>query len=100
MNASRVQPSPAETTGRLDELAGELAALGWSAEVRTASGKLPWLRARNPEPGALVLSENIYARPDDDGNWQYWWPWKEPIAQTPAETASIIVRVLRPAGTS
>jgi hypothetical protein len=99
VNAPLVQPSPAEVTDRLNELAAELSALGWTAEVRSPSGKLPWLRARNPEPGALVLSENIYARPDEDGNWRYWWPWKQPIAGTSAETASIIVRVLRPAGT-
>ncbi len=100
MNVSSVQPSLAETTGRLNELATELSALGWTTEVRSPSGKLPWLHARNPEPGALVLSENIYARPVGDGNWRYWWPWKQPIAETPDETASIIARVLRPAGTS
>jgi hypothetical protein len=99
LNVSSVRPSPAETISRLNELAAELSALGWTAEVRSATGKLPWLRARNPEPGALVLSENIYARPDADGNWRYWWPWKQPIAETAAETASVIVRVLRSADT-
>lgn len=57
------------------------------------------LYARNPEPGAAALSEHIFARPRADGTWTYCWPWAEPIANTPATAAAIIVRVLRPTET-
>ncbi|MGO9080661.1 MAG: hypothetical protein ACLQDY_16715 [Streptosporangiaceae bacterium] len=41
---------------------------------------------------------HVYAQPREDGTWWYWWPWAEPIAPTPAAAATVIVRVLRPAG--
>jgi len=63
---------------------------------RTA--RVPSLHARNPEPGAAALSEHIYAQPRADGTWVYWWPWAQPIAETPSRAAAAIVRVLRPAG--
>jgi hypothetical protein len=88
---------PAGMRGALDALAAELSARGWSSRVRTVPGRVPGLRAVNPEPGASALSEDIYARPGQGGGWVYWWPWAEPIAADPAGAAAVIVRVLRPA---
>jgi hypothetical protein len=89
----------AETIGRLDALAGELAACGWTSVVQTPRGKLPRLHARNPDPEAAALSEIVFALPHTDGTWGYWWPWREPIAEEAADAAAVIVRVLRPADT-
>ncbi len=88
---------PAGLPGALDALAAELSARGWPSRVRTVPGRVPGLRAVNPEPGAGALSEDIYARPGTGGRWTYWWPWAEPIADDPASAAAVIVRVLRPA---
>ena len=85
---------------RLDALAAELAALGWASAVRAPHGRVPSLHARNPEPGAAALSEDIYAGRRADGTWAYWWPWAEPIAESAGEAAAVIVRVLRPADAS
>ncbi len=89
--------SPADAVARLDALAIALSAHGWTARVYAPRGRIPSLHARNPEPGATALSEHIYAQPHGDGTWTYWWPWAEPIADSPAHAAAIIVRVLRPA---
>jgi hypothetical protein len=91
------QGSHAEIIARLNALAAEMSAHGWTASVREPRGKPARLHARNPEPGAAALSEHIYVRPRADGTWTYWWPWAEPIAETPSEAAAVIVRVLRPA---
>jgi len=88
----------ADAINLLDALAAELAARGWTSSVRTARGQVPSLHACNPEPGAAALSELIYVHPRTDGSWAYWWPWAEPIAETPEKAAAVIVRVLRPAG--
>jgi hypothetical protein len=91
--------STAETLGRLDALASELAACGWASAVQTPRGKLPRLHARNPDPEAAALSEIVFALPSTEGTWAYWWPWREQIAERAADAAAVIVRVLRPAGT-
>jgi hypothetical protein len=85
--------------GALEALAAALSAHGWTAHVRTVRGRLPGVRAGNPEPGAAALSEDIYARPGPAGGWEYWWPWAQRIAGDPAAAAAVIVRVLRPEGT-
>ncbi|MGO9078908.1 MAG: hypothetical protein ACLQDY_07660 [Streptosporangiaceae bacterium] len=88
---------PAEIAARMDALAAELARQGWSSRIDAPPGRQPSLYARNPEPGASVLSERIYAGPPEDGTWWFWWPWGEPIAADPGRAAAVIVRVLRPA---
>ena len=45
---------------RLEALAAELAARGWSASVHAAGGREPSLHVRNPHPGAAALSEHVY----------------------------------------
>ncbi len=100
MNAPGLRASTADVIARLNDLATELNARGWTARLHTPSGRLPSLHTRNPEPGAAALSEHIYAKPRADGCWMYWWPWAEPIADTPAGAAAVIVRVLRTADIS
>lgn len=89
----------ADMIARLNVLAAELAAQGWTARLSTPRGRPPSLHAVNPEPGAAALSEHIYAQPGPNGTWMYWWPWAEPIAGTAPEAAAAITRVLRVAGT-
>jgi hypothetical protein len=91
--------SRADVIARLEDLAAELAARGWTARVHAPRGQIPSLHARNPEPGASALSEHIYAERGADSTWTYWWSWNELIAGTPAGAAAVIVHVLRPAGT-
>jgi hypothetical protein len=86
-----------EATSRLETLAAALAGHGWAAILREPPGRVPSLHARNPEPAAAALSEDIYAARARDGSWAYWWPWAKQIAASPDEAASVIVRVLRPA---
>ena len=98
MSAPVVNASSAECITLLQELAAELAAHGWTARVDESRGGPPSLHTRNPEPGAALLAERVYALPRADGTWAYWWPWADPIADTAAEAAAVIVRVLRSAG--
>ena len=48
MNTLGPQGSQAETIARLNALAAELSADGWTANVRESRGKPPMLHARNP----------------------------------------------------
>jgi hypothetical protein len=93
-----VQDNMSETFTRLNALAAELGARGWTAAVQSRRGGPPTLHAQNPVREARALSEHIQARPDLGGAWAYWWPWAEVIAYEPADAAAIIVRTLRPAG--
>jgi hypothetical protein len=89
----------AAAMSRLEALAAELSTLGWDAKVGYRTDGMPNVYARNPEPGAAALSEHIYTLKHSNGTWMYWWPWAEPIEETPAAAAAVIVRVLRSAGT-
>ncbi|HEY3903232.1 MAG TPA: hypothetical protein VGM14_04870 [Streptosporangiaceae bacterium] len=93
-----VQDYPSETFTRLNALAAELGAHGWTATVQSRRGGPPTLHAQNPVREARALSEHIGARPDAGGAWAYWWPWAEVIAYDPGQAAAIIVRALCPAG--
>lgn len=53
----------ADVIDRLDALATELAAHGWTSRLRTPRGRMPSLHARNPVPGAAALSEQIFVQP-------------------------------------
>lgn len=83
----------------LDTLAEELAARGWITRPHAPAGRVPCLFVQNPNPGAAVLAEHIYAGPGRDGTWWYWWPWADRIMPTRSadEAADVIVRVLRAA---
>jgi hypothetical protein len=80
------------TISLLEALGAELGRSGWKTRLQIASGRAPSLHVQNP--AAAQLAETIYAAPKDDGFW-FWWSWYEPIAQASADTAAIIVRVLR-----
>ena len=92
--------SSTDAIGRLDALATELSARGWVASLRHTRGRPPCLHTRNPEVGAGALAEDIYALPGEDGQWAYWWPWKQRIAVSAESAAAAIVRALRSAGTA
>ena len=79
-------------TNRLTALADELTAAGWPARLLTRPGRVPCLHVSNP--AARALSEDVYAQPDENGTWQYWWPWAQPIALSTADAAQRICRVL------
>jgi len=89
------QPTPGTDAEQADlaSLASELAGHGYTADLRTPPGTLPYLHVANP--GASALSEKVYA---EGGN--YWYSWWEPIAgcDEPATAAAILSRVLRAAG--
>jgi hypothetical protein len=78
---------------RLDLLGTELTQRGCAVRLQLAAGRIPSLLVQNPASGGSVRSEHIYAAPRTEG-WFYWWPWAEPIAETPADAASIITRSL------
>jgi hypothetical protein len=89
----------AETAvARLGALSAELTQHGWKTRLQVAVGHVLCLFVQNPAPGAAVLAEHIYATPRADA-WWFWWSCAEPISDTVAEAASIIVRVLRAAVT-
>jgi hypothetical protein len=77
----------------LENLAAEVTARGYQADLRTAAGKLPCLDVRNAR--ATVLSERVYSQ---DGS--FWWSWGERIAgcDQAATAARLLARVLRAVG--
>jgi hypothetical protein len=83
----------------LGALASELATRGWLSRPHVPAGRRPSLDVQNPEPGASVLCERIYASPGQDGTWWFWWPWADKTAPTaePSAAAATIMRVLRAA---
>jgi hypothetical protein len=82
------QPEQAD----LENLAAELAARGYHADLRTPPGRLPYLDVRNPR--ASVLTERVYAQAD-----AFWFSWAEKIAACDQVTtaAAILARILRTA---
>jgi hypothetical protein len=92
--------SATEAVQFLETLATAMAAQGWTATIEAPAGRLPALYVRNPN--VPVLSEHIYAWPNTNGTWFYWWPWGQAISPTAAsalaKAAGIIAHVLRPNG--
>ena len=85
-----------EAIARLQELADELRAHGWTATLQTSANRAPCLYVRNPETGARALAERIYCAPRDaDRDLWFWWSWFEPITRDTAEAAGVIMRALR-----
>jgi hypothetical protein len=80
----------------LEALARELTTRGWVTRPHAPAGRRPSLYVQNPEPGASLLSEHIYASPSQDGTWWYWWPWAAKIAPVadPGTAAATVTRVL------
>lgn len=98
-SATATSTGAATATEALDALAGELAMCGWAARAHAPTGRLPSLYVQNPEPGAAMLCEHIFASPGQDGAWWYWWSWADKIAPAadPRAAAAAITRVLRTA---
>ncbi|HEY7430954.1 MAG TPA: hypothetical protein VH641_09490 [Streptosporangiaceae bacterium] len=81
---------------RLDALAAEVIAHGWTAYVTTPLGRP--VRLFVQDPGDPAMCSYIVTAPDDaSGEWWYWFGWAERIApaEMPATAAAAIVRVLR-----
>lgn len=98
MNPTTRAGSATEAVQFLEALASAMAAQGWTTHLETPPGRLPALYIRNPH--APVLSEHIYAWPNTNGTWLYWWSWGQPISPTAtsalAKAVGIIAHVLRP----
>jgi hypothetical protein len=56
-----LSPSPAEIIDRLNELAAELAGLGWTTEVCTAKGKLRGCTPAIPNPAHYLYRSLVRA---------------------------------------
>jgi hypothetical protein len=100
MNPRTGVGSATEAMQFLETLATAMAAQGWTTAIETPPGRLPALYVRNPH--APVLSEHIYAWPNTNGTWFYWWSWGQAISPAApsalAKAAGIIAHVLRPNG--
>ena len=84
-----------EQIAYLDVLAGQVAAYGWTAHVRTPPGRLPHLFVQDPEnPNA---SGDIVAVPDSaTGEWWFWFSYAQRIApvETLASATQTIIKTL------
>jgi hypothetical protein len=83
----------AEDLASLRQLAAELTARAYLADLRAPVDGPPFLDVRNPR--ANVLAERVYAQAG-----VFWWSWREPIAACDQVTtaADLLVRVLRALG--
>ena len=82
----------------LEKLAAELDGQAYAVTLVTAQGRRPCLHITNRQ--AVQLSEFIYAAPDGDGEWWFWWSWSHRIAPCDdlAAAAAAVDRVLRTLG--
>jgi hypothetical protein len=87
------QPAPDTDYADLASLATELTTRGYTADLRTPPGALPYLRVANPH--ATALTERVFAQ---GGN--YWYSWGQPIVacDQPATAATRLASVLRTVG--
>jgi hypothetical protein len=69
----RVEEDQDQDLVSLRQLAGELTARAYLADLRAPADGPPWLDARNPR--ANILAERVYAQAG-----VFWWSWREPIA--------------------
>jgi hypothetical protein len=87
----------AETLTRLEALACELTDCGWVTRLHAPTAQVPSLYVQNPDPGAAMLSEHIYAAQRADGTWSYWWPWAQALPPAVRDATDTIIRVLHAA---
>lgn len=82
-----------DAAGRLGELAGQLGARGYQADLITPPGRRPRLQVRNPD--VPMLAEDVYA----ESGW-YWYAFAERIAplSEAATAAARIAHVLHTTG--
>ncbi len=62
---------------RLEGLAEVLNGRGLRVRLMTPPGRVPSLHVVNP--GAVALTEDVYAGRGQDGTWWFWWSWAERI---------------------
>lgn len=60
----------------LERLAGELSRREFTAELVTRKSPPHLMVANRDNPG---LSERVLCYSAEDGSWQFWWPWRQPI---------------------
>ncbi|MBO0815932.1 MAG: hypothetical protein J2P30_12445 [Actinobacteria bacterium] len=85
-----------ERLARLDALAAELTARGWTAYVTTPLGRPARLFVQNPHD--LEMCADIMTAPENGtGGWWFWFSWAERIAPvgSPDAAATVIVTELR-----
>jgi hypothetical protein len=72
-------PLPSETVHRLEILAGTLTERGMDVSLVAPAGRVPRLQVVHP--AADGDSGDVYASRGQNGNWWFWWPWAERIAE-------------------
>ena len=84
--------APAEKRlARLDALAAELKARGWTAYVTTPRGRPARLFVQNPRDRGLCADVMAVAE-GDTGDWWFWFGWAERIAPADApDTAAVAI---------
>ena len=81
---------------RLDVLAAELTACGWTAYVTTPRGRPARLFVQNPCDRGMC-ADVMAAAGSGTGDWWFWFGWAERIAPVgaPDTAAAVIVTELR-----
>jgi hypothetical protein len=72
-------PLRTETVHRLDMLAGTLTERGMGVSLVAPVGRVPRLQVAHP--AADGETGDVYASRGKNGNWWFWWPWAERIAE-------------------
>jgi len=85
-----------ERLTRLDVLAAELTARGWTAYVTTPRGRPARLFVQNPHDRGMC-ADVMAAAESDTGDWWFWFGWAERIApvSAPDTAAAVILTELR-----
>ena len=80
----------------LDALAAQLRCRGWTAYLRTATGRLPGLCVQDPRQ-PTQCGDVIAAPSGPAGDVWYWFSWAERIApvRAPGAAADVIIRTFR-----
>ena len=72
-------PLGTATVQRLERLAGTLEGRGMCVTLVAPPSRVPRLQVAHPVPDGATW--DIYASRGRDGNWWFWWPWAERIAE-------------------
>ena len=72
-------PLRTETVHRLDMLAGTLTERGMGVSLVAPAGRVPRLQVAHPASDGET--GDVYASRGRNGNWWFWWPWAERIAE-------------------
>jgi hypothetical protein len=86
-----------DTCAQVEALAAKLSRRGFATTV-VSGGQYVGVTVLNRD--AAHMADNIYAAPDRDGSWWFWWSWAdriEPIGEVDAAAAKIAY-VLSPNG--